>query len=175
MTLYNRRRYAELTPVFAGYLFDKRVPKGTVFVGMDGDAVALWDFPSEGEENLPEEEGQAPVAPVWPADVAERMDRYDNLVHEMCPDEPYAYLGILACRPDDSSGAGTGSARSRRGLGRRTARPGIDLGASLGVPSVLETTNAVNVEVYARAGWRVHATSNEIPELTIWVLVHDGK
>jgi hypothetical protein len=91
------------------------------------------------------------------------------------PDEPHAYLGVLACRPDDAAAPATGSARRRRGLGRRTAAPGIDLALTHGMPAVLETTNPLNVEMYQRADWTVHAVSDELmPELRVWIMRHDG-
>ena len=58
---------------------------------------------------------------------------------------------------------------------RRAAAPGIDLALTHGMPAVLETTNPLNVEVYQRAGWTVHAVSDELmPELRVWIMRHDA-
>ena len=108
--------YATLAPLFAGQLFDKRVGTRPIWAGEGGDACALWDFePADAAADT----GFAPSADseIFPADVEERMARYDKLVHGMISKGPLAYLGILACRPDDVTAAGTGSKRFRRGLG----------------------------------------------------------
>lgn len=140
-------------------------------MGADGDAVALWDHGALDPPTPPE----LAAHPAFPTDVEQRLDTYDDLVERLVPDEPHAYLGVLACRPDDAAAPATGSARRRRGLGRRTAAPGIDLALTHGMPAVLETTNPLNVEMYQRADWTVHAVSDELmPELRVWIMRHDG-
>lgn len=97
-----REQFEEMVPIFAGRLFDKRVGKQRVWIGGEGatGACALWDFsPCDDEHDAT----FAPTSSGFPADARERMKLYDDLVHDMLPHDgqPMAYLGILACRPDD--------------------------------------------------------------------------
>ena len=156
-------RYDELAPTFFGGLFDGRCPGGTVWTTQDSSAVALWDAPHDAEAQ------EQPAAPSpYPPDVLRRLARYNSIVHDLLPPdtEPYWYLGILACHPRAQGG----------GLARQVARAAIDLAKDAGLVAYLETTNPRNVGIYRRAGWVVHAVSDELqPRLRIWVMRHDGR
>jgi ribosomal protein S18 acetylase RimI-like enzyme len=144
--------YAAEAEAFTGYLFDRRVGFGTVWVAGDAAATTLWVPP-----DAPAIEDPGP--PVSPA-AAERLARYDEAVHRALPPRPHWYLGIVATHPDHA--------------GRRLGRMLIDLGVArahaAGVPAVLETTNPGNVALYEGAGWRVVAEVTDAP-LPTWVLV----
>lgn len=165
MTYFFGGRFAELAPVFAGQLFDKRVARQTVWVTENCDAAALWDAPAN-VESQPDEQGSTPVvaSATLPADVQRRLNTYDDVVHKMLPPQPYWYLGILARHPD----------RQGSGVARRLSRLALERAARDQVPAILETTNPLNVELYKRAGWVVHAQSDELlPAMKIWVLRYD--
>jgi GNAT superfamily N-acetyltransferase len=117
--------------------------------------VALWDPPAK------ESAGLAVNAPLdLPADVVERIDRYDCAVHALLPDEPHWYLGILATHPQHAG----------RRLGRRLMAAGVTTAHAEGLPAVLETMSPSNVELYQREGWEVLGhTGDGVP--TTWVLV----
>ncbi len=147
--------YAEYAAEFTGYLFDRRVPLGTVWMALDGAVAALWDPPANVAT------ASAGGAPKLPADVLERIERYDSAVHGMLPREPHWYLGVLATRPDHAG----------RRLGRRLMAAGVTTAHADGLPACLETTNPANVELYRREGWEVvdHITGRDVPDT--WVLV----
>lgn len=157
-TVFFGDQYPELGPVFAGYLFDRRVQRGTAWVVDDGAATALWDGPDESIE--PDE--PAPTL-LLPPDAQERLDNYDHQVHEALPEGPIWYLGILASHPDTRG----------RGLGRLVAEGGLARARAERHPAVLETTNPDNVGVYERSGWRVHRRLDDVVGLTVWVMVQD--
>lgn len=146
--------YARYAATFAGYLFDRRVANGSVWIGAGGAIAALWDLPS-----VP---SSGPATLDVPADARERIDRYDAAVHTVLPAYPHWYLGVLATRPDHAG----------RGLGRRLMAAGVAMAHREGRPAVLETTNPSNVDLYVRAGWEVHReiASADVPPT--WVLVN---
>ena len=168
-------RYDELAPTFFGGLFDGRCPSGTVWTTQGSSAVALWDAPPDAAEASKtgnrgdEHQQEQPAAPSpYPPDVLQRLARYNSIVHDLLPPdtEPFWYLGVLACHP---SAQGSG-------LARQVARAAIDLAKEAGLVAYLETTNPRNVGIYRRAGWVVHAVSDELqPRLRIWVMRHDGR
>jgi hypothetical protein len=86
MSYFFGDRFAELAPVFAGNLFDKRVSRSTVWVTADCDAAALWDAPEPPSSSEVTEE-PAPVA--LPVDVQERLDEYDRVIHDLLPPQPH--------------------------------------------------------------------------------------
>ncbi len=128
--------YAEHATVFAGYLFDKRVEHGTVWLVDGGAAVSLWDPP-----------GAAVCDPALdlPADVLARLDDYEGAVHGSIPTEPHWYLGVLATHPDHSG----------KRWGRLAIGAGLVEADLAGLPAYLETTNPANVELYLRSGFVV--------------------
>ena len=148
---------------FAGYLFDQRVAKGTVWICAGGAVAALWDGPAvrSTEPNLAPTPAQPAVLDL-PADVRERIDRYDAAVHAVLPAYPHWYLGILATRPDHAG----------RGLGRQLMAAGVTSAHADGSPAVLETMNPSNVELYQRAGWQLHGQTQRADVPTTWVLVN---
>jgi GNAT superfamily N-acetyltransferase len=145
--------YAAHAPAFAGWLFDRRVDAGTVWVVDDGASVALWDGPERVAPAVP--------APVLPDGPRERLDAYDAAVHHHLPTTPHWYLGVLATHPD----------RAGQRLGRTVMASGLAEAARDGLPAYLETTNPRNVDIYRAAGWEVAARTG-VPGLDVWVMVH---
>ncbi len=147
---FDEEAFAEQAAVFTGYLFDKRVSKGTVWVVGDCQAVSLWDGPQAG---------QAQAGPDLPAGVLARLETYHDAVHGAVPEEPHWYLGVVATDP--------GHAGQR--LGRRAIDAGLQRAQQEGLDAYLETTNPGNVQLYARSGWEVtHAI--DFGPLPIWVM-----
>jgi GNAT superfamily N-acetyltransferase len=132
--------YAEEAPAFIGDLLDQRLVFDTVWLVNDGAAVALWNPPSPSRAALP---------PALTPATAERIERFDAVVHDLLPHEPHWYLGILATHPDHSG----------QGLGRIAMSGGLDLARRDGLTSCLETVTDVNVGIYAGYGWRVTASA----------------
>lgn len=146
--------FDEQAATFAGWLFDKRVGRGTVWVVDDGAAVAMWDGPTGVGESGPLD---------LPADTLARLDAYDAVVHDLLPTSPYWYLGIIATHP---SYAG-------RRYGRALLTAGVREARRAGLPAYLETTNPHNVDLYSRAGWTT-TDKTEVAGLPVWVLRHDS-
>ncbi len=145
---------------FAGYLFDKRVALGTVWVAGDADAVALWDPPRLPGQN--QDRTSHPEPTYADVGVHERLEAYDRAVSGHLPEPPYWYLGVLGTHPRAAG----------RGLGRLLMRHGLDLARADGLPAVLETTRPENVGLYERAGWRVLAEIVGAEPSPIWVMEH---
>jgi ribosomal protein S18 acetylase RimI-like enzyme len=147
--------YPRLAAAYGGYLFDRRVRHGTVWLADGGDSVAMWEAPGGGDHReLPPE--------IDPASRA-RCSAYDDAVHSRLPDEPYWYLGVLATHP---------RAAGRR-LGRAALGPGLAAAAAAGLPAVLETSSAINVGIYRRTGFDVIATAT-VDTVPLWVMRHPG-
>jgi GNAT superfamily N-acetyltransferase len=142
---------------FAGYLFDKRVDLGTVWVAEDGAAVAMWDPPAKVDTVAP-----AATLEVSP-DARAQLDAYDAAVHGELPATPHWYLGVLGTHPDHAG----------RRLGRAVMAAGLARAATDGVPAYLETARASNVAMYRGSGWEVTAAVR-MPELDVWVMRHAG-
>jgi ribosomal protein S18 acetylase RimI-like enzyme len=141
--------YPRQAAAFFGYLFDKRVNKGTVWA-VGGIAAAIWEPPSGGDD---------PADGIdLPADAGARMKEYDDAVHAALPDEPFWYLGVLGTRPEAAG----------RGLGRALMAEGLRRAAEDGLPAFLETSKPENVGFYRRAGWEVAAEFDE--PLHTWVM-----
>lgn len=145
--------YPAYAAAFFGHLFDKRVDKETVWTIADGASVAIWEPPHTDAGP-----SDAPWATLLPADVLDRVHAYDEAVHKALPAAPYWYLGVLGTHPDHS-GRRWGHAVMQAGLRRASAD---------GLPAVLETSNAANVEVYRRAGWETVETVSE--PLPTWIM-----
>ena len=144
--------YDEYATRFTEFLFDRRVPLGSVWIAAGGSVAALWDPPDK-----PARSGR----PDLPADVLARIDRYDATVHPLLPASPHWYLGVLATHPDQAG----------RRWGRRVMAAGVTTAHAEGVPAYLETTNPSNVDLYEREGWQVVGQAGESGPLT-WVLVN---
>jgi GNAT superfamily N-acetyltransferase len=150
--------YAAHAPAFAGWLFDRRVDAGTVWVVDDGASIALWDGPARADRVTP-----AVPALTLPDGARFRLDAYDAAVHHHLPTTAHWYLGVLATHPD----------RAGQRLGRAVMAAGLAVAARDGVPAYLETTNPNNVELYRRAGWEVAARAG-VPGLDVWVMVYNA-
>jgi ribosomal protein S18 acetylase RimI-like enzyme len=144
---------------FAGYLFDQRVNRGTVWVVEDGAALAMWDPPRSDDGAA--RDGHGNSRPDLPTATLDRLERYDAVVHAALPATPHWYLGILATHPQHAG----------RGWGRLAMTAGLDHAVEAGLAAYLETTNERNVELYQRAGWRL-TESAAIDDLPIWVMRH---
>jgi GNAT superfamily N-acetyltransferase len=144
---------------FAGYLFDRRVNRGTVWVVDGGAAVAMWDPPRSDDGAAGNGHGNS--GPDLPAATLERLKRYDAVVGAALPATPHWYLGILATHPHHAG----------RGWGRLAMTAGLDHAVEAGLPAYLETTNERNVELYQRAGWRLTGSA-AVDDLPIWVMRH---
>jgi GNAT superfamily N-acetyltransferase len=138
---FDAEQYANDAAAFAGWLFDRRVPHGTIWVVDGGSAVSMWEPPHPPGANShaaqPAEPGPAIGAPA-----AQRLASYDRSVHRLLPTQPHWYLGVLATHPEHA-GKRWGRAVMQAGLVR----------AAAGVPACLETTNPANVALYQRSGW----------------------
>jgi GNAT superfamily N-acetyltransferase len=143
--------YARYAEAFFGACFDKRVDRRSIWTIQGGAATAIWEPPGAVHSG-------DPLAVVLPGDVLERVQAYDQAVHDALPREPFWYLGVLGTHPDHT--------------GRRWAQAvmhaGLDRAAADGLPAVLETSNPANVGFYQRAGWQVIGEV-EAP-LPIWIM-----
>ena len=148
--------YADDAAAFAGWLFDRRVGHGTVWVADGGAAVAMWEPPHPARAA----DGAAPELTV-PDPVRRRLDDYEHTVHRVLPAQPYWYLGVLATAPEQAG----------RGLARAVMAAGLDRAHTDRVPSVLETTNRDNLALYEHLGWTVH-DSIVVGSMTVWVLTN---
>jgi GNAT superfamily N-acetyltransferase len=154
------QRYAQQATAFFGYLFDKRVDLGTVWVTERCESAALWSPPADSisadDHQLAAERREA-METVVGVDAALRLRVYNEQVDQHLPGEDeYWYLGVLATHPDHA-GRRYGAAVMRAGLENAT-------GASF-----LETTQPANIGYYERLGWIVTAsiTTHALP---IWVM-----
>jgi ribosomal protein S18 acetylase RimI-like enzyme len=152
------RSYPGHAAAFFGSLFDKRVRRETVWTIGRGASVAMWDPPQTGAG----EPDDDVLAAELPADAMARVNAYGGAVHAALPTAPFWYLGVLGTHPDHT-GQGWGHAVMAAGL-RRAAADGL--------PAVLETSNAANVEMYRRAGWHVAQVVTALAPLHIWVMQH---
>jgi ribosomal protein S18 acetylase RimI-like enzyme len=148
--------YGELAAVLFGYLFDQRVRKKSIWTIEGGASTAMWEPPAT--DGPAADDGG--LATRLPADSFDRIRTYDHAVHPLLPPAPYWYLGVLGTRPD----------RAGQRWGRAVMAAGLERAATDGLPSVLETTNPTNVEIYRRAGWRVIGTATA--PVPIWVMQH---
>jgi GNAT superfamily N-acetyltransferase len=153
-------RYPQQAATFFGYLFDKRVGHGSVWVTEGCEAVAMWSPPANAtsaDDHQRATEGYAAMEAVVGADAAQRLRAYNDLVDEHLPsDGAYWYLGVLATHPDHTG----------RRFGAAVMNAGLDHANGT---AFLETTNPANVGYYERNGWAVTAsiTTDALP---IWVL-----
>jgi GNAT superfamily N-acetyltransferase len=138
--------YGASASKFAGWLFDKRVGHGTVWLVDGGNAVAMWD-PPRGTDSAPGAP-DVPDGPDLPPDALARLRAYDSAVHPLLPRTPFWYLGVVATHPDHAG----------QKLGRLAMQPGLDRARNAGLPAYLETTTARNVEVYRSVGWEIADT-----------------
>jgi ribosomal protein S18 acetylase RimI-like enzyme len=150
--------YPRLASAFAGWLFDKRVRRGTVRVIGGGASVAMWDPPLDVSQT------GTSYALNLPPDALKRVAAYDAAVDAILPETPYWYLGVLATHPDHAG----------QGWGRTVMAEGLRRAARDGVPAYLETSSQRNVEIYQRAGWETVA-SIPVDALDVRVMRHLGE
>ncbi|WP_430787862.1 GNAT family N-acetyltransferase [Actinoplanes sp. G11-F43] len=144
--------YPRQAAAFFGYLFDKRVGRGSIFTVEGGVSAAIWEPPG-GADVVAEELDLPPGA-------RERVQRYDDAIHAAFPSESYWYLGVLGTHP----------AAAGRRLGRAVMAEGLRRAAADGLPAYLETSKPANVDLYRRAGWEVVAEVTD--PLPTWVMRH---
>lgn len=145
--------YPEYAAAFFGYLFDKRVDKGTVWTIGRGASVAIWEPPADANEPP-----GVSFTVELPDDALARVHAYDEAVRAVLPPDPFWYLGVLGTHPV-YAGRRWGHAVMAAGL-RRAAKDAL--------PAILETSNPANLEVYRRAGWEVvHSVADPLP---IWLM-----
>jgi GNAT superfamily N-acetyltransferase len=149
--------YAQGAPVFFGALFDKRVARDAVWVAEDGLAAALWD-PADSADSTT---GAADLSRL-PEDVLQRVDAYDQAVHDALPAEDFWYLGVLGTHPSASG----------RGLGRAVMSAGVASATAQQLPCVLETSSLANVDFYGRGGWEV--VGEIAAPVPTWILRRDA-
>lgn len=159
--------FPDYAAAFAGYLFDRRVHKGTVWICAGGAVAALWDEPEAPDvssASAPPASAAAADPPRLDLPAAElgRIRAYDAAVEAALPTYPHWYLGVLATRPDHAG----------RGLGRRLMAHGVARAHAAGMPAVLETMNPSNVDMYVRAGWQVYGQTTAADVPPTWVLVN---
>ena len=140
--------YATFAPSFFGYLFDKRLTSGQVWVSeYDGAvaAVAMWNLPGVVDPtDLPSEDWDA-VASRHPAEVTARMAEYEQLLAGVKPNEEHYYLGVIATHPDFHG----------RGLGSAVLQPTLTEADAAALPAYLETGTEANIGFYTRHGFVV--------------------
>jgi ribosomal protein S18 acetylase RimI-like enzyme len=146
--------YREQAGTYAGYLFDRRVGRGTVWVIEGGASVAMWDAPATLDGSP-----ASAARPALPGATVARLDAFDAAVEAALPAAPHWYLGILATHPDHAG----------RRWGRAVMAAGLRRAAAAGLPAYLETANPGNVALYRRAGWAVDRAL-DFPSLPIWVM-----
>lgn len=149
---------------FLNYLLEVRLEGGLVWVEeVDGRiaAVSMWDPP--GGSTVP----QATQDELWtkttwsfPADVAARLEQYDQQVHALEPPGPHYYLGVIASHPDFRG----------RGHGAAVLRPGLEAADAAGVDCFLETGTESNLSYYTRFGFSVTGTLDLEDGTRIWCL-----
>lgn len=133
--------YPPYAAAFFGHLFDKRVPKETVWTVADGASVAIWEPPGADSGDDPHDSWTSTL----PADVTARIRAYNDALHKALPTTPFWYLGVLGTHPDHAG----------HRWGHAVMSAGLQRAAADGLPAVLETSNPANIEIYRRAGWQI--------------------
>lgn len=146
---------------FFGALLDMRAEGGEVWVAGGGDAVAMWTPPGG---NLLGPEGAdahyAAMALHLPAQAVRRIDRLDEGVAALLPDEPHWYLGVLATSPQ----------RRGEGLATGVLSPVLGNADRGGFPVALETGGWSNIAFYGRFGFEVVGEAGIEDAPPVWVL-----
>ncbi|MFD3508837.1 GNAT family N-acetyltransferase [Nocardia sp. NPDC058666] len=139
----------EQSEMYAGYLFDRRITQGRIWIVEGGLSVSMWDSPDVDA---------GASKPDLPDEVLGRIAKFDGAVHPLFPSTPHWYLGNVATHP---SYAG-------HRWGRKAIAAGLGEAEKAGLPAYLETATARNVGMYQRAGWSlVGETEDPIPA---WVM-----
>lgn len=152
-------RWRTVGRAFIDRLIEVRVSGGEPWVTEDVTAVALWDPPGGIYSSRPGLWDEF-TGLTTPAEAA-RLDAYDRLADQAQPPQPRWYLGVLAVRPDQRG----------RGRSREVLTPVLDAADRAGIPATLETATPVNLAIYARFGFEVHAEI-DLPDggPHLWVL-----
>ncbi len=163
----NDDEYDRQAALFAGYLFDKRVPHKSVWVTDQLEAASLWSPPTrlvndpDGLVAATEEQLREAMLEGIGEEAAARLAAYDEAVHAVLPDDStFWYLGVLALHPDHAGS----------GLGRIVMQAGVDHARSVNDTAFLETSNPRNVGYYERFGWSVFARVESALPLDVWLL-----
>jgi GNAT superfamily N-acetyltransferase len=121
----------------------------SVWLNADETATAVW-IPPGGTEMSPEQESQVePLLVELLGDDAGRVIRTVELFEQAHPhDAEHYYLTLL----------GTDPAHRGKGLGLQLLEDTLQLADDDGMPAYLEASNPVNVDLYARYGFRRHQT-----------------
>jgi GNAT superfamily N-acetyltransferase len=153
-------RYTQQATAFFGYLFDKRVDHGTVWVTERCEAAAMWSPPANSISAHYHQRavaGYAAMEEVVGVDAARRLRVYNDLVdHHLPGNGAYWYLGVLATHPDHTG----------HRYGATVMQTGLDHANGA---AFLETTNPANVGYYQSLSWTVTA-SITTEALPIWIL-----
>jgi ribosomal protein S18 acetylase RimI-like enzyme len=156
--------YADHARTFLAFLLDLRLLGGRVWVEeMDGLVVSasLWDPPGGPTLGAHEQEAlwRAAANAFGPV-IEARLDAYEGAVHDLAPQGPHYYLGVIASDP---------SARGR-GHGAAVLRPGLEAADSAGLQTYLETGTEANVGFYERFGFAVSSEITLDDATRIWCL-----
>jgi GNAT superfamily N-acetyltransferase len=149
---------------FLAFLLDLRLAGGLVWVEEADGRVAsasLWDPPG-GTRLTRAEQAQMwqRTAATFPPDAVERLDAYDERVHDLGPRDDHYYLGVLASDP----------AARGRGHGAAVLRPGLAAADAEGLPSFLETGTEANLGFYSRFGFDVSGELEMDDGTHVWCL-----
>jgi ribosomal protein S18 acetylase RimI-like enzyme len=117
---------------------------GTVFVVGDFVAAAVWIPPgakADRSEKLAQAEPETPEdGPAFPPEFPELIEKSGAY----CPEVPHWYLGLIAVDP----------AYRGHGVGTRLLGHCLQYVDRDGLPAYLESTNAANLSLYRRFGFR---------------------
>jgi GNAT superfamily N-acetyltransferase len=149
-------RRALLPIIFDGLVRDYLPGRGTVHV-LDPAAAAFWRAPtfdhrnpgSAGNDPPPDEEPPS-AAPIFAADVLERMAALDDAMHAAHPRTPHWYLNVVSTLPDHQG----------QGLGAGVLAPVLARCDADRMPAYLESSNPRNLSLYLRLGF---VATGEIP------------
>lgn len=143
-----------LSPAFFRIAVEDALPGGEVFaLGAGPAAGAVWLPPAEAPDEAAEAALLARFAEAA-QEYGERMGVIFELMADVHPHDPHAYLFLLGARPEHQ-GRGCGSALLRH----VTARLDRD-----GVPAYLEATTEGNRRLYLRHGFRDRGAPIQLPE-----------
>ncbi|GAA0651477.1 GNAT family N-acetyltransferase [Kutzneria viridogrisea] len=135
-------RVSELERLFVEHV---GLRHGRVWVGDDGDAVAVWTHP---DTDVAAAFGAiAPRMRELAGDRAEYAERAAAALAPHRPTEPVWFLGSLGVRPEAQG----------KGIGGAIVQPGLRAAEEAGVPAFLETSEERNVRFYRKLGFEVTA------------------
>lgn len=155
--------YVERASAFFGYLFDKRVACGTIWVTDGCEGASLWSQPADLPQRVTIDEVglRERLLGAVGVEAAERIEQYDEVIGAALPvDGDFWYLGVLGSHPSHA-GRGLGDAVMRAGLDRVRGENGV---------AYLETSRPDNVGYYERRGWSVVDSVTFAGLPTVWIL-----